>query len=380
MRIAITTWHKGPNPGTFFQCYGLYSYLRSRGHDVKIIAYEHVASDFIPRGIMYYIQQPWGLIMRKIKRYRDRKKEQSLQILFTKQIKKRNELCDALWASLPMTAVVQTQEQFEALNKVFDTFIVGSDQVWNATMLNRRYFLDYVHSDKIKAACGPSVGVCRVFSKQRQTYKNYVKSFNYVAVREKLLCDILNEEIPTLNAQHLLDPSMLCSREEYLKMAILPANLESGKYVVCYFTPNNKQQESIVRKYATEHNLKIVVMAMFGYSWTMRNCITLCPDPKEFLGCIANAATVFTSSFHCTIFSLLFHRDLYVFQRKSLSKSEDISIRYLEQLQTYEIPHRYIKLGEELNEYHLQPIDYEKVESIFQQRLSESHAFLNQFC
>lgn len=108
------------------------------------------------------------------------------------------------------------------------------------------------------------------------------------------------------------------------------------------------------------------------------NDIIICPDPSEFLGLISNAAAVFTSSFHCTIFSILFHRNLFVFERKQLSKSADINQRYTEQLSTYGITHRYIPWGQSLNDEILKPIDYNHVENIFQLRLSESKKFLNQ--
>ena len=102
--------------------------------------------------------------------------------------------------------------------------------------------------------------------------------------------------------------------------------------------------------------------------------------PKEFLGLIANAEVVFTSSFHCTIFSILFHKDFYVFEQSFSSKTADINQRYIEQLETYGITHRYIHYGEVLSPIHQQRIDYDKVEKIFQERLQKSFQFLNQFC
>lgn len=54
MNIAIITWHGGPNAGTFFQLYGLYSYLEKRGHHVEVINYQNQKEDFISRGWKYY--------------------------------------------------------------------------------------------------------------------------------------------------------------------------------------------------------------------------------------------------------------------------------------------------------------------------------------
>lgn len=377
MRIAITTWHTGPNSGTFFQLYGLYQYLKSRGHDVKVIDYIHQPEDQISRGMMYFVSQALPLVRSKIKKIRAAKDEKALQLPFAKQIEERDERFKVFWSMLDYTSPVRTQEEFDALNDNFDAFVVGSDQVWNATMLNRRYLLDYVHDDKLKVAYGPSVGVGNVLPYQRKVYKHYVGRFSHVAVRERLLCDILNAELPNLHAQHLLDPSMLYPREEYLKIARLPRGLKSEQYLLCYFAPKNEYQEKIVVDYAKKNNLKIVVMAMFGYSWKMRSDMTVCADASEFVGLISNAAAVFTSSFHCTIFSIMFHRNLFVFESKKASKTADINQRYTEQLRTYKMEHRYIREGETLNDEILKPIDYEMAEKIFQQRLKESRAFLD---
>ena len=377
MRIAITTWHDGPNSGTFFQLYGLYQYLKGLGHEVKVVDYIHQPEDHISRGVMYYAAQILPLVRNKWKRRIAHKKERILQLPYKQLILERDRRCSEYWRLLEYTSPIRTQEDFERLNDQFDAFVVGSDQVWNATMLNRRYFLDYVHPDKLKVAYGPSVGVGSVLPYQRKMYKKYVSSFNHVAVREQLLCDILNEELPGPHAQHLLDPSMLFRREDYLKMARLPLGLSSEEYVLCYFAPNNEHQEAVVREYAEQKGLKVVVMAMFGYSWKMKADLTVCADPSEFLGLISNAAAVFTSSFHCTIFSILFHRNLFVFENKKASKTADINQRYTEQLRTYGMQHRYIRTGGTLTADLLQDIDYNSVEQIFQLRLAESRKYLN---
>ena len=67
-----------------------------------------------------------------------------------------------------------------------------------------------------------------------------------------------------------------------------------------------------------------------------------------------------------------------MFEKKKINKLANINQRYLEQLDTYGMSHRYIRWEQDLNESILKPIDYDKVESIFQQKLSESKNFLNQ--
>lgn len=56
MRIGITTWHTGTNPGTFFQVFGLYKFLTDRRGEVKVIDYKQTEkSDLLPRGLRYYL-------------------------------------------------------------------------------------------------------------------------------------------------------------------------------------------------------------------------------------------------------------------------------------------------------------------------------------
>lgn len=380
MKIAITTWHSGPNAGTFFQLYGLFMYLKSKGHQVEVVNYDHIGKDSLPRGWYYYTSQPIALIKRKIERRKYHNEIMQAEALFQKDLALRTERFKEMYQQIPLTQKVITDEDFEKLNLQFDAFIVGSDQVWNASMLNRRYLLDYVHSDKIKAAYCPSMGSGHVMKYQQKMFQRYLKDFDYISTRELKLKNILSSLLPQ-KIEHLLDPSMLYPREEYLKMAHLPEGLTPNSYLLCYFLPKNDFQAEQARKFAKERNLKLVVMAMHPYSFKTKNAeIYAAAGPREFVGLIANAAVVFSSSFHCTIFSIMLHKDLYVFEQHFTSKSANTNQRYTEQLDCYGITHRYIRWGQEITENNLRPIDYNKVEPIFQQRLKESQAFLNQFC
>lgn len=379
MNIAITTWHSGPNAGTFFQLYGLYKYLESRGHHIEVIDYSHRNEDFIPRGWYYYLSQFIPLLKRKIARRKNAKDVVRAEAPFQKQLQVRAERFKEMYSLMNFTERVETDDEFNKLNGRFDVFVVGSDQVWNASMLNRRYFLDYVKAGRIKAAYCPSMGSGTVLKQQRKVFKRYLESFNYIATRELKLKEILTLLLKQ-PVEHLLDPSMLYPREEYLKMAHLPELFEAGKYLLCYFLPKNDFQAEQARRFAKERGLKLVVMAMFPYSFTVKDAeIYAAAGPKEFVGLIANAAVVFSSSFHCTIFSIMLHKDLYVFEQSFTSKTADTNQRYTEQLETYGITHRYIRWGDEITEKNRMPIDYEKVEKIFQERIRRSYAFLNQF-
>ena len=91
MNVAITTWHSGPNAGTFFQLYGLYKYVEYKGHHVEVIDYRHTESDLIARGWYYFASQPFALLKRKIERKKSAKQYEVMESKFHDQIKLRDE-------------------------------------------------------------------------------------------------------------------------------------------------------------------------------------------------------------------------------------------------------------------------------------------------
>ena len=103
MRIGITTWHSGSNAGTFFQVYGLYKYLESRGHHVEVIDYKHQKNDFLPRGIMYYLSQPLALIRRKLERKEYLKKIKLAEASFKNQIILRDNRFEEMYSLMNIT-------------------------------------------------------------------------------------------------------------------------------------------------------------------------------------------------------------------------------------------------------------------------------------
>lgn len=378
MRIGIITWYSGTNPGTFLQLYGLYTYCLNSGHQPKIIKYKNNPNDLLPKGIYYYVSQLPYILISKIQNKRMRNGITRAEQKYKKQISIRQDRFNLCYANLQFTKEIRTTDDFVKLNNEFDAFIVGSDQIWNPSMLNSRYFLDFVNANKLKISYSTSAGTSKVLPKQKLFYKKYLSSFNYISVREKSLKIIL-EDLLHKDVFHVLDPSMLIDKTEYLSWARFPSEIkvEKYKYLLCYFMPRNKIQDKIIKEYAEKHNLKIIVIPMIQREYNVENSI-IYPEigPKEFLGLIANSHTVFTSSFHCTIFSILFNRELFVFENHHIGKTANISQRYIEQLNTFGMSHRLIKWKEDLKDYNLTPIDYNKVNKIFEERKEFSKQFL----
>ena len=380
MRIGITTWHTGINAGTFFQLYGLYQELNRRGHDVKVIRYKSAPQDFLPKGKFYYISQFPSLIKKRIQTTNNNQQYTTVIKKWESEAIKRSKKVDEMYNLLNYTNEVSSDAEMKALNNDFDLFIVGSDQVWNAGMLNRRYFLDYVEKGKVKAAFGPSVGTGKILAYQKKMYQKYVSEFDFVGVREQLMADTLNNLIDQ-KVEHVVDPSMLMTKEEYSELASLPDKYNNINYLLLYFTLDNEFMLNEAVDYAKRNNLKIVCMAMHHCDYMLKDIdIYAEAGPREFLGLIMNASAVFTSSFHCTIFFFFFNRNLFVFEPHTFNKSSDISLRYKEQLLIYGMEHRLIKYGNKIKEKNLAPIDYQYANTVHKARVERAKRFLDQFC
>ena len=380
MRIAITTWYGGINAGTFFQLYGLYTYLKKKGHYVEVIRYESQPNDFLPKGFLYYLFQFKNGFLKKINSIIERKRLKRIIEPYKLESELRNNRFQEFYDQIKFTERVCSDEDFERLNERFDIFIVGSDQIWNPTLLNRRYLLDYVHHDKLKVSYGPSVGTSFIFKKALDNYKKYLFDFDYISTREKVLQNALTA-ILNKTVQHVLDPSMLISKEEYLKIAEYPLQIPKKSYLLCYFMPNNKNEEEKIRRYAQKHSLQIVSMVMNSYSYTIKDAVIYASaGPRQFVGLIENAAVVMTSSFHCSLFSIMLNQDLFVFEHKLAGKSANISTRYIELLETFGLKHRLIGENEDIDGKHLEKIDYHYVNQVFQAQFKNSVDFLEHFC
>lgn len=118
------------------------------------------------------------------------------------------------------------------MNDHFDTFMVGSDQVWNPGFLGSLFFLDFAKGEKRKIAYGPSMAR---HDKPSERYlrkiSGLLKRFDAISVREQGMVDHLRKYFGC-DSTWVMDPVFLHSREQWLKLA-QPAE-GAGNSVVSY--------------------------------------------------------------------------------------------------------------------------------------------------
>lgn len=348
MRIEILTIHRLNNFGSALQAMALYEYIADLGYDVEIIDY-HPA---------YYNGN-------KIRNYVGR-------ILYRKNIANREKKFDE-FLNRNVRLSVHRYKMLEALEKnhpAADLYIAGGDQLWNYHHIcgkDDTYKLVFWHGRKI--SYGTSMGGNFFSKEQLLDLKSKIKDFETISLREKQSLSLLKEI--GLNATWVVDPVMLLPTDRYKKLMIKPKERE--KFAFVYLVSPSAILDSAVEYLSKVCKLKIIV-----YSGVAHKC--KCDiqkrelGPEEVLGYIYNAEFVLSSSFHATVFSILFKKKFAV-----ILPGETTNERLFDLLSWTKYEDGIIKTLSELEMLYMKDNWYtDEKEKIIEERVQESKRYLKE--
>lgn len=219
---------------------------------------------------------------------------------------------------LNLTKKITSLENLKRLNDKFNIFIVGSDQVWRGIWLlesKKHYFFDFVNDDKKKIAYAASFGVdyWEGTPELTEEIKPLIKRFDHISVREESGIDICKNTFGIDNAVCVLDPTLMISREDY--QPILDDWQDKShlkrKYIAHMLlddTAELKKESQNIADYlkADINYIKGKAFKILGKNITFYNKVS------QWLTYLKDAELVITDSFHCTVFSLIFHKKFVV--------------------------------------------------------------------
>lgn len=196
-----------------------------------------------------------------------------------------------------VTGKLNSAEAITNLNKQFDCFLVGSDQLWRKTLIGSSssfYFLDFAEDSKKKIAYATSTGgddfMGSPLDKEEQAH--LLRRFDAISIREentvKLLADKYN-----IVSEHVLDPVFICDKEVYERCAD-DSKLTEKDYVFAYLIFNKEENRRAAQKVADKLGKKAIIVV----------CNNKC-TVSDWLYLIKNAAFVVTDSYHAFCFSML---------------------------------------------------------------------------
>lgn len=291
MRIGILTFHCAHNYGAVLQCYALQEFLRQRGHDVRVI-------DYRPKAITNVYR--WFDKKRIIRKNPLRS---AIQIILLYWKKKRYEKFEDFINSELQLAPVES-----IMRNPYDVIIIGSDQVWNYNLTNgfdEYYWGNFPHPSKTRIVSYAASMQDSWPEELNSTICRNLENFDYLSVRESALAVKLMRIYSSRTIYQVADPTLLLQREVWASLA--KRHKISKPYLLLFqVEKRDKRTEEIAAKIANKEKLSIVQFLTAVDRKTSKVAMT--NSPSEFVGLFMNAAFVVCSSFHGTVFSLIFNR------------------------------------------------------------------------
>lgn len=111
-------------------------------------------------------------------------------------------------------------EKIKSIAKEAVACFSGSDQIWNSSTLyvDPLYYLRFAPKQK-RVALSPSFGRNFIADYNKNKMKKWINDYPYLSVREDSGVKLI-KELTGLEAQHLLDPTLIINSEEWRKTYI----------------------------------------------------------------------------------------------------------------------------------------------------------------
>ena len=283
MKISLLTFSKESNFGANLQCYALCKALQSMGHDVYIIDIQ-----------LHKKAANWhdALLQLPMKWYFSQFRRKYLNF-FTRKFK--------------------TVADLQSVEHKSDLYIVGSDQVWNPDITRHLdplvYFFSFLPDGVRRISYAASFGTeSWLSSALTEEVKTLLHKFNAVSVREKTGVAICKETLG-IEARLVVDPTLLLSSYDEICGKYNPQR-ETNELV--YFTfIRNKAEQKVIAEFAKANNMLAMALRSNRPIPGFKRRVYL--SVSEWLNSIRYAKLVVTSSFHCMVFCIIFHKKFVSF-------------------------------------------------------------------
>ena len=304
-RIGIISLYcNNANYGALLQAHALCKAITDLGFCCKQISYDRVADNtsFISKLII----QTKRII------------QLSFMGIWYQHFYKGIKLLKQFELSIPHTKEVGSNTIVE-LNRDFDAFVCGSDQVWNPLFgWNDNHFLTFVDHGKKKIAYAASIARNQLTVSEAEYVLKRIRDFYAVSLRERESLESLKKYDYSFHAEVMPDPTLLLTQKEWND--IVSERVISESYIFAFFLGNNEQQKDAALKYAKNKGKRIVFIYSLLYDnkkWEVLHRADIIPDisVNAFLSLIKYADLVITDSFHGTVFSSIFNVPFIVLNR-----------------------------------------------------------------
>ncbi len=257
---------------------------------------------------------------------------------------------------------------------LYDTYICGSDQIWNPNLYcdNGFYFGNFAPEDKEVVSYASSIGTTQVTAKQADFMRPNLERLSSISVREKEGAGVV-EGIVGKRPRVVLDPTLLLNAEQWNDVAVKP--LYDKPYIFCYLFGDRDYIGQIKEKVKQITGLKVICLPYAAREFGGNDIKVFDAGPAEFVGLIQNAALVLTDSFHATAFSINLKVPFFSLLRFSDGDKKSMNSRLYTLLDELELRDRLIDEGMTITTEML-TMDFTRAHELLEKRREEDRSFL----
>ena len=341
---VFTLYNSGFGPT--LQAYALQNKINEQGFDACVINFVPKERSFSYRlvRLLCHPQRIFGVLNRRLRFMQSSvdivKKEYDR--LSKGKISKWKYFCDN---NISVTEPITENHLYKSnVMDCYDVLLVGSDQVWNPNFCSKAHFLPFDKKGRRKLAYAASISVPNLTKREKQLFIKWLPDFDYITVREnegkQLLESFLNVKVETV-----LDPTLLLTSDEWSKLAE-PISLqnqvayrnndknsrnEESEYILFAALGADSSHRQFAKLVAERLNLRLKILSTtlneMKANRDMPGDELVDVSPNQYLYLVKNAALVITDSFHCTAFSINFHRNFFVLRRNSDNDAANMNSR-----------------------------------------------------
>ena len=313
MKIGILTLPPHANYGGILQTYALQTVLKMMGHDVFLIRDNRCYS-------LPLWKTPLSYTKRAIKKYVLRRP--NARIFYEQDQKVITQHTRSFVEQYITSQIDKKDISKQYANGKLDAIVVGSDQVWRPKYFYgniKNAYLAFAEKWNIKRiAYAVSFGSpeWEYTEQQTKSCKKLVHQFDAVSTREDqgvVLC----KQYLNIDAQHVLDPTMLLSKEDYIPLFDsfqLPKDRD--KFLV-YFLDQSPEKEEIIEYLSRQINRKPFIVNQLLKETSFSQHAIILPPVEQWLKGFYESEFVLTDSFHGCVFSILFNKPFIVIGNKN---------------------------------------------------------------
>lgn len=310
MKIGILTFHRAHNYGAVLQCFALQEVLKGMGHEVEVIDYRQKWTEEVYKPFSFMVFRTNCRTLRNMAGY----------ILGYFRKRKISKYVAGNYLSF--------QEKFLERSGIFgkdsvgqyDACIIGSDQLWSSSCLGNMFDSLYLGHISMKPGCkiigyAISSNVASIDRLHKEGFlQSSLSNFFRISFREYSVLQRIKSYTKKVYPQ-CIDPTLLV--EEDVWSPLLNRCWCSKRYVACYALRDgmgDTSVNSVSEKLAQKLGCGVISITNEKYR------------VEDFVSIIANAEYVVTTSFHATVFSLIFRRPLaaYLLHDGHDSRYEDL--------------------------------------------------------